>query len=235
MKLTIQQIDQLYVFTRQHYVEWYDLQSELVDHLANAIEQVWEQNPNSTFGEILNTEFQKFGVFGFMDVVEERQKYLRNKYLRIVRSNLKAFFTLSKIIFTVTFTLSVFVFFKEFDISSDFVVSLYVLLLGFAFVRILITKFKRKQETHSLKKKWMFEEILNQFGGLGTAIVIPLNFALHLLNHKQGFLSDTFFIALMSIILVVTSLFIYLMFVVIPSKSKEYLAQTYPEFYLENL
>lgn len=38
MKLSAQQIDQLYAFTRQHFVEWYDLQSELVDHLANAIE-----------------------------------------------------------------------------------------------------------------------------------------------------------------------------------------------------
>lgn len=75
MKLSTQQIEQLYAFTRQHLVEWYDLQSELVDHLANAIEQEWEQNPNRTFEEILNKEFQKFGVFGFMGVVEERQNF----------------------------------------------------------------------------------------------------------------------------------------------------------------
>jgi hypothetical protein len=32
-------------FTRQHYVEYYDLQSELVDHLADAIEaQIEPQN-----------------------------------------------------------------------------------------------------------------------------------------------------------------------------------------------
>jgi hypothetical protein len=29
MQLTTSQIDQLFTFTRQHYVEWYDLQSEL--------------------------------------------------------------------------------------------------------------------------------------------------------------------------------------------------------------
>ena len=45
MKLTQQQIDRLYQFTRQHYVEWYDLQTELVDHLANAIEAQWQENP----------------------------------------------------------------------------------------------------------------------------------------------------------------------------------------------
>ncbi len=37
MQLTKDQIQNLYKFTKQHYVEWYDLQSELVDHLANDI------------------------------------------------------------------------------------------------------------------------------------------------------------------------------------------------------
>jgi hypothetical protein len=42
-------------------MEWYDLQSELVDHLANAIETQWQENPKLSFNEALNKEF-KFGV-----------------------------------------------------------------------------------------------------------------------------------------------------------------------------
>ncbi len=49
MKLTAAQINRLYEFTRQHYVEWYDLQTKLVDHLANAIEQQWIENPQHSF------------------------------------------------------------------------------------------------------------------------------------------------------------------------------------------
>jgi len=49
MKLTSQQIQQLYKFTRQHYVEYYDVQTELVDHLANDIEQIWKEQPNLSF------------------------------------------------------------------------------------------------------------------------------------------------------------------------------------------
>ena len=41
MKINIEQTNRLYECTRQHYVEYYDLQTELVDHLANAIEQKW--------------------------------------------------------------------------------------------------------------------------------------------------------------------------------------------------
>jgi hypothetical protein len=54
MKLTTLQIDQLFTFTRQHYVEWCDLQSELVDHLANAIKAQWQENPTFTFDQALN-------------------------------------------------------------------------------------------------------------------------------------------------------------------------------------
>ena len=92
MKLTTEQINQLYTFTRQHYVEWYDLQTELVDHLANAIEEQWQENPKLSFNEALQNEFKKFGVFGFMDVVEGKQRFLQKKYNQIVWSIVKTFF-----------------------------------------------------------------------------------------------------------------------------------------------
>ena len=45
MKLTENQIEELYVFTRKHYVIHYDLQTELVDHLSNGVEEQWQANP----------------------------------------------------------------------------------------------------------------------------------------------------------------------------------------------
>ena len=96
MKLTTEQINQLYTFTRQHYVEWYDLQTELVDHLANAIEEQWQENPKLTFDQALQNEFKKFGVFGFMDVVEGKQRFLQKKYNQIVWSIVKTFFNILK-------------------------------------------------------------------------------------------------------------------------------------------
>ena len=53
MKLNKEQIDRLYEFTRQHYVYWYDLQTELVDHMANSIETKWQQNPKIDFEDAL--------------------------------------------------------------------------------------------------------------------------------------------------------------------------------------
>ena len=49
MKLTASQIDNLFKFTCKHYVYHYDVQSELVDHLANDIESIWQETPNLSF------------------------------------------------------------------------------------------------------------------------------------------------------------------------------------------
>ena len=64
MKLNPSQIDRLFTFTRQHYVEYYDLQTELVDHLAHAIEAQWQEKPKLSFEDALNIEFKKFVFAG---------------------------------------------------------------------------------------------------------------------------------------------------------------------------
>ena len=133
MKLTTEQINQLYTFTRQHYVEWYDLQTELVDHLANAIEEQWQENPKLSFNEALQNEFKKFGVFGFMDVVEGKQRFLQKKYNQIVWTIVKTFFTLPKIMGTIGATGLLFLLLKSSQYNGDWVLLFYGLLVVFAF------------------------------------------------------------------------------------------------------
>ena len=127
MKLTSTQIDHLYTFTRQHYVEWYDLQSELVDHLANAIETQWQENPKLSFDEALNIEFKKFGIFGFMDVVGKRQLVLRKKYNQLVWHHFKDFFTIPKIIGTASAIGILFIALQRFPSVGIAIVILYLL------------------------------------------------------------------------------------------------------------
>src|SRR6478735_7325504 len=100
MKLTPEQIDQLYLFTRQHYVEYYDLQTELVDHLANAIEEQWLENPKISFEDALQSEFKKFGVFGFTELIKERHWVLIKRYNKLKWVHFKEFFEVPKIIIT---------------------------------------------------------------------------------------------------------------------------------------
>lgn len=84
MKITENHITELYKFTRQHFVEYYDVQTELVDHLANDIEQIWQDRPELSFHEARTISFKKFGVFGFMNVVEQKQKAMHKRYWKIL-------------------------------------------------------------------------------------------------------------------------------------------------------
>ena len=88
-KITQEQNDQLFAFTIKHFVEYYDLQNELTDHLANAIEERWKTEPNLSFDDALKQEFKKFGIFGFMGVVESRQAALNKKYKKLMWGYMK--------------------------------------------------------------------------------------------------------------------------------------------------
>ena len=48
MQLSKDQIDQLFAFTKKKMVHWHDLQVEIVDHLAERIEE--EMNADSKLG-----------------------------------------------------------------------------------------------------------------------------------------------------------------------------------------
>lgn len=83
-KLTEKEIQKLFDFTRKHYVEYYDLQLELVDHLACGIEEQWRIDDAVSFEDALNIEFKKFGIFGFSDIVNYRKLELQKKYKNVI-------------------------------------------------------------------------------------------------------------------------------------------------------
>ena len=235
MKLTTQQIDQLYLFTRQHFVEWYDLQSELVDHLANAIETQWQENPNLTFDQALNIEFKKFGVFGFMDVIEKRQAVLSKKYNHLVFNHFKEFFRLPKIILTLAITFLLFKILK-FNIFNEFIFGgIFIFYLGFLMIEFFkstkITKAKQKAN----QKKWLFEEIINQYGSFSGALSFPFYILIQFSTHAERYMVSDYWYFMVSFMIVIVAIINYILFRIIPRKAKAYLLETYPEYEFEKL
>lgn len=104
-KISPRQIEDLFVFCREHYVYHYDLQLELVDHLASAIEQKWEESPRLTYNEALWEVFGKFGIYGFAKVRKAKEKALRKKYLRLQWKYICEFLKMPKIILFITIAL----------------------------------------------------------------------------------------------------------------------------------
>jgi hypothetical protein len=226
MKLSDEQIERLYQFTRQHYVEYYDLQTELVDHLANAIEEQWQQNPKLSFEEALQIEFKKFGVFGFMDVVEQRQSALNKKYNKLVLNELKTFFSVPKIIGTISAVGIVFYLLKYLQESLFIVQTLFFFLIISYFIGISILLRRNKIRRKQNGKKWLLKEIIYGYSSTAGLINIPIQFAIHIDDAKYN---DGFLI-LVSFLLIILALTEYVMLILIPSKAEDFLKQTYPEY-----
>lgn len=230
MKLTAKQIEKLYAFTRQHYVEYYDLQTELVDHLANAIETQWQQNPKLSFDAALQIEFKKFGVFGFMEVVEKRQVALNKKYNKLVWKELKTFFGLPKIIGTLASIGIVFYLLKYFQQNVLIVQLAFMALVVFFLIGIFILSSKNKKNHQKTGKKWMLKEIIFGYGSFTGLMNLPIQTALHI---KGDNYSD-WTLLLFSFLLIFMALCEYIILVLIPSKAETFLKETYPEYEFAN-
>ncbi len=234
MKLSKSQIDQLFNFTRQHYLEWYDLQSELVDHLANAIETEWEQNSKLTFDEVLNNEFRKFGVFGFMDVVEERQKFLNKKYSRLIWKYYKEFFRLPKIILTLGSMLMLYKLMFVFGELKEIIITTIVVLSIGLFIYTFLKTRRLKNSQDINRKKWLFEEVSIQ--RRNAIIMILPSFIINVThNFFQGDDWTNLTKIIYPIALVLIALYIFIQLKIIPKRVAEDLAKTYPEYSLQKV
>jgi len=175
-RLSKQQIDQLFAFTKKHYVEFYDVQVELVDHLANAIEEQWKENPTISFEDALQTEFKKFGIFGFTGLVEQKQVALQNHYWQIIKKELIDFFSIPKVILTTILFYFLFRFFKNpSELNQQIWFSLKV---GLFVITIFIWVFQNRQ-LRRRKNKYLLHTLSNYFYSIPVTLIVFFNSNIH--------------------------------------------------------
>ena len=229
MKLTPQNIEQLYKFTRQHYVEHYDVQTELVDHLANDIEQIWDEKPTLSFEQARDISFKKFGVFGFMDILEEKQNSMSKKYRKIIWTYLKEWFTLPKVVLTFSFV-AIFYYLYQIPFYGKYV--FYTLEILFFLLMIIRCHFLIKRQKERIKqtgKNWLLEDIIFRMAS-SNFIVLFCNiynvFQIAEFVHQRKI---SFIVAIFSVLLLLIA---YITLELIPKKSEELLKEHYPEYQL---
>ena len=127
-KLTEEEINQLFAICEKYEVKFYDVQIELVDHIACTIEAKWSTAPQLSFDEALFIVLKQFGVdhlfharngslltspfpkliFNkpsvFEQIKKSKEKELIQKYSRIQGKYVAEFFKLPKIILTAALT-----------------------------------------------------------------------------------------------------------------------------------
>ena len=115
MMLTEEQIQSLFTFCEKHFVKYYDVQVELVDHLANAIEIEMRADPLLTFEKAVEKIYRSFGYGGFQPLVNEKEK-MAEKQIKILFWKLfKSHFGWPKVLFFLLL-LTIFLALFSFDI-----------------------------------------------------------------------------------------------------------------------
>lgn len=227
-KITTDQIDALYAFTIKHYVEYYDLQTELVDHLANAIETRWATEPNVSFEEALHDEFKKFGIFGFTTLVENRQRILDKTYNKLLWRYAQDFLKLPRILLTLLFFAVVVYLFLLNELWMSLLPAAALLLYLPRVVQLMWRYHKKVRVTG---KKWLLEHIMFQFAGLGAPTILPFQLVNFYFEYKMPailvWINAAYFTGMV--------LYYYVMLFVVPARSQEHLLSTYPEYAFENI
>jgi hypothetical protein len=176
-QLTPQQIEHLHSFCEKHYVPYYDLQVELVDHLASAIESRWEEEPNIDFEQALNDTYKEFGVTGFSRVRIAREKELLKKYRRMLWQYVGQFFKLPKIILTIAMSALLFLIFRSTDKDSIIVVFFIVIVALFEITYFVYIYPKFFSINAFLKNKFLLGNVFRNIQGMfATVPLLLLNF-----------------------------------------------------------
>ena len=102
MALTEKQIEELFRFCEKKFVRQYDLQLELVDHLAERIEEEMATDSRLSFEEALQKVYKGFGIFGFAHIVQDRAAMLEKRNSKLWWSQVKTFVVLPRILLTLS-------------------------------------------------------------------------------------------------------------------------------------
>ena len=229
MKITENQIQQLYQFTRQHYVYHYDVQTELVDHLANDIEEIWEENPNLTFEQARDKAFKKFGIFGFMDVVEEKQKQMNKRYWKLLLRFVKEWFQLPKILITILIFLTLFFLIQLKEFFIFLIITLLVLIVFDVLVNLIIS-FKIKKIKKRKQPLFLLEEMIHKTQRNTFMLLLFNCFNIFVFFAPSINSLSIHWLVFLCFLFTIIIISFYIIEFIIPKKAEELLQETYPEY-----
>lgn len=233
-KLTPEQIENLFSFCEEQEVYHYDLQMELVDHLAAAIEQKWQEEPKLNYNKALWAVFDQFGVSGFRKIRRAKEKELRKKYSRVLWQYIGEFFKLPKIILTIAITLSLIGIFRKSKNNLDtFLLLLFPYLIFLAVIQFMNKK--KYQISLVPGKSFLLNDhlkwIKSRFDVSFQVPTFALIFYIEYLQRTNAYQAHNAYVELLIAFLVTFfSIFLVAMSIYVPKRIKEDFNREFPQF-----
>lgn len=226
-QLTQQQIDKLFAFCEECNVKYYDVQIELVDHLASSIEGQWIQSPNRSFDDAMGISLKDF-KHGLKHICKEKERALNKKYQIIHLNYIRKSFTWPKAIRTLALIIILFSAFRLTQNNVAVIVPLMVVFLS-AIVFYYIYYFPKyiRIKTDDHKKFLLIKRLrLHHFSILSVAF-LPI----HLFNLTGFQIPNNIWIELLIAFLIITFLIgSYSLLFYLPKKMNEHFLKHFNQF-----
>ena len=172
--LSEDQTHALHQFVKSKYVDYYDVQMELVDHLACEIENVWATDKNIPFDQALSEVYKRFGIYGFSRIVQARESAIRRQNRLMWWREFKMFFKFPRITFSLALLLVITI------LASQTGTTAFVIVNTVFAVVCTVNELLRRNRFKPIKKIKMASW---QFSGMATSVVnvvvvLDLNFTI---------------------------------------------------------
>ena len=231
--LTEEQIQSLFTFCEKHFVRYYDVQVELVDHLANAVELEMQNDPKLSFEIAIEKVHRSFGVMGFAPIVAEKQAAAEKRSRQIFWHLFKSKFGWPKVL---VFFIMAGIIFTIFSLDPSLIPFFSITFVLVAWPIFFIGIFRIYKKISRSGKKFVTVNL----AWISTWLFLPVYF-INFMNLFTVFRSDSIIINTSHYILIpVVSIFLslYLLFIIAAwqtiTSTEEKLYQTYPEVFLSN-
>lgn len=189
MKKTLNdtEITQLFQFCEKHFVPYYDVQVELVDHLANAIEEELSINENIGFQIALEKVYKSFGKSGFRKIIVEKEIAIAKQRSKLFWQSFRSFFNFPIVLVTLGFPFLYFIFAILYPFEKNILayISIGIFLL-FAIVSFRTTSLVRR-EMKTPDKKLLASYVSNPLDVLTIIIILCVNISTSDLFNKHDF------------------------------------------------
>jgi len=163
--LTSAQIEELHEYCYFRSVFHYDVQIEIVDHLATEIEKLWETQPEMPFEEAIYLVGEQFGGdLGFSTFRHEKEKSVRKRYRRLLWQFVADYYKFPKIMITLILTLTIYTALYYSENDQWIIISLVALFYGLSLFYGLYYRPKHVQ----IKTKKGYSFLLNEISIKGV-------------------------------------------------------------------
>lgn len=230
MELRKQDIDRISKFVEGKYVDYYDVQVELVDHIATAIEEKQAVDPGKEFEEALEEVYRSFGVMGFADLVMTKEDAMAKQRMQMWWHECKTWFAWPKVALTVLILLAVY-FLAEAGYARHLIYGFQFWMLSlFGYYCLHLWKVKREYRPENKKQRLLLLQSGMLYGMLTVPVLMPFitgAFKMFSYDFAQPVDTPSWYLALLMGLITI----VYLAFVQVEKTIFAKAKELYPEMF----